>query len=171
METAAGPEQISPEKFATVHGRWTGAAYLLASCYGVVEDIEQVMNWDDTGASQHSGYRLLFAPDVKAEIPQATAMQQVVCDDETVYAVLRIDHELLIVHRFTRQGVLMDAVKIQMREAARPSQTTWRAVWEVRPDAGALVIALGDYEYTSLAPKGGTLIARQTYHVPLPRAD
>lgn len=171
METAAGSEQISPEKFATEHGRWTGAGYLLASCDGVVEDIEQVMNWNGTGSSQHGGYRLLFAGDVKAEIPQADPMQQVVCDDETVYAALRIDHELLIVHRFTRQGVLVDAVKIQMREAARPAQTPWCAVWEVLPDAGALVIALGDYEYTSMPQKGGTLIARQTYRVLLPRAD
>lgn len=170
MDTAAGPEQISPEKFATERGRWTGAGYLLASCDGVV-DGEQILIWDGTGTSKHGGYRLLFAGDVKAEFPRAARMQQVVCDDETVYAVLRIDHELLIVYRFTRQGVLVDAVKIQMREAARPAQTPRRAVWEVRPDAGALVIALGDYEYTTLANEGGTLVARQTYHVLLPRAD
>lgn len=98
-------------------------------------------------------------------------MQQVVCDDETVYAALRIDSELLIVYRFTRQGVLVDAVKIQLPEVARPAHTRWRGVWEVRPDADSLVISVGDYEYPSLAPKGGTLIARQTYRVLLPGAD
>jgi hypothetical protein len=171
MEAAAGPEQISAEKYATVHGRWTGATYLLASCDGVAEGIEQVMNWDDTGSSRHAGYRLLFASGVKAELPQAAVIQQVVCDDQTLYAVLRIDHELLFVYRFTRQGALVDAVKIQMREAARPAQTSWRGIWEVRPDAGAFVIELGDYRYTSLAQKGGTLTDRQTYRVLLPRAD
>lgn len=166
IETAAGPEQISPEKFATLHGRWTGAGYLHASCDGILEGGEQVMNWNGTGTSQHSGYRLLFAGDVKAEILQAGSMQRVVCDDETVYAALRFDRELLMVYRFTRYGVLVDAVKVRMREAPTP----WRAVWEVRPDAGGLVIAVGDYEYTSLAQKGGTLNARQTYQVLLPRA-
>jgi hypothetical protein len=42
-------------------------------------------------------------------------------------------------------------------------------VTEVRRDAGAVVIALGDYEYMSLPQKGGTLIGRQTYHVLLPK--
>jgi hypothetical protein len=131
----------------------------------VVEGGEQLTKWSDNGSRHHAGYRLLFAHDVKAEIPPTGQMQQVVCDDETVYAALRINHELLIVHRFSRQGVVVDAVKIQMREAARPAKTRWRGVWEVRPDVGALVIALGDYEYTSMPQEGGTLSARQTYHV------
>jgi hypothetical protein len=170
METAAGPEQISPEKFATERGRWTGAGSILASCDGVVRG-EQVMIWDGIGTSRHGGYRLLFADDVKAEFPPESRMQQVVCDDETVYSALRLDSELLIVYRFTRQGVLADAVKIQLPEAARPAQTRWREVWEIRPDADTLVISLGDYEYTTVATRGGTLSARQTYHVTLPRAD
>jgi hypothetical protein len=129
------------------------------------------MNWDGAGGRHHGGYRLQFAGDVKADFPPTARMQQVACDDETVYAVLRFDTERLIVYRFTRPGVLVDAVKIQMPEAAQPAQSRWRAVWEVRPEAGALVIAVGDYEYTTVANNGGTLKERQTYRVLLPQVD
>lgn len=174
------PEIVSKKAYLDQKGLWTGAGYLNASCKGIVDYIELLMKWSGDEKRYGAtliGYQLLLtntstpADRKKVQIEEASGaqMQCVVCDKTGIFAVRRQSKKKLIVHRFSRNGELVDAFRIVLPDTEKiVTDPDWGTLWTVVPDTkGNLSISVVNYSPLT-ANLGGTIQRRIDYVIPLP---
>ena len=170
--------KISPDEFRKVKGDWTGTGYLDKSRMGVVKHIEPLRQYREGGAWSLVGFTLILNNESRVPIQQPNikeaqapaSLESVTCDNNLIYTVKRQSKDQLIVHRFSHDGVLKDALRITLPGLAQTfPEGKWPMVWEVAQANGQFGISFAYYSYTATADQGGLVEQRMNYTVQLPK--
>jgi len=186
--SSATPEVISKDDYWKAKGKWTGATYLQDSCEGIVEDVDPIREMTPDGVTEDGLWKSVGDVLTLADggrIPMRefglrafqgpASVQAVVCSGNVIFTVkgARVSDQTvknqLIVHRFSRTGGLIDALRINFANLGQffPPEE-WPQLWEMRVMDGQLEITFGKYSYERWPTDGGVLDHRVTYTVPLP---
>lgn len=165
-------EPITAERFRAQYGGWRGTGIYSGSCKGIVERIELLNSWfsrEMTGG--WNGYQIVLAkaPKDSARVPleesSGAQLQGTICNSKAIFVVRRRTKQELIIHRFTHDGHLIDALKVHLAGTEKVvSSNDWGILLtaEARDDGGFL-LTLVDYTYPQLMTDGGTIRSQATY--------
>lgn len=163
-------EMITADQFRQSRGLWG----LSDRCSGVVQKVEPVYQYGEKGGQRLSGFQFVLSGGRKVPIENVSTaeyrgialLEQVICGDNTIYAVRRQGKDGLLIHRFRISGELIDAFRVVLPDttAVIPGKG-WGYLWDVRPMPNSLEFALTDYGYESVANLGGVIAKRQNYVV------
>ncbi len=177
LHFSGSPRTISPNEFQVAKGTWTGSGYLSSSCKGIVESIGSLRQYQDDGSWHANGCTLMLVNGIRVplknpgtKLAQAlVSMDTVTCSENYILAIKRHGKEQLIVHLFSRAGMLIDALRVNLSDISQYfPEGKWPMVWEVQATGKILNITLGNYSYTRTADQGGVLEQNVTYTVQLP---
>lgn len=174
------PASVSATEYSVGMGQWTGSAYLLPTCQGIIESVFQIRKYeyDEKGGERKiRGYTLItpdklripIAENVKSDFAFGTQLQSVTCNTDSILAVARLDKNNLLIHRFRNSGEVIDVLKIELSDVEKViTGNGWGYLWGVKSGRNWLTFDIANYSYAGTANQGGSIQSRQTYRVELP---